>query len=250
MKPQEISARKHQKPCHHVARERPVLPQIGAFEKLFNSTCADCRGTCLAGKGSIKSVALFKGLGWLSWKIYYQSRPVGDVFVIFSRLFQLENREWLRLKDFLLLNLTPDRSGFSCCTLGPGSPIARPPNETNAPLKGQCLGPFAVTGRSFNGCSGLFDAFVADFSSQAKWEMPPVVHGLKPPVLLGSCWPRCSPWWMPGLLCLGSQVDGQDSERFRFKKDPGVSKGFCLEVFKYLRASKKHGIFVTPGYRI
>ena len=27
---------------------------------------------------------------------------------------------------------------------------------------------------------------------------------------------------------------------------PGVSKGCCLEVFKYL-ASKKHGTFVTPG---
>ena len=27
---------------------------------------------------------------------------------------------------------------------------------------------------------------------------------------------------------------------------PGVSKGFCLEVFKYLKASKKHS-FVTPG---
>ena len=28
---------------------------------------------------------------------------------------------------------------------------------------------------------------------------------------------------------------------------PGVSKDCCLEVFKYLRASKKHGTFVTPG---
>ena len=28
---------------------------------------------------------------------------------------------------------------------------------------------------------------------------------------------------------------------------PGVSKGCCLEVFKYLRASQKHGTFVTPG---
>ena len=27
---------------------------------------------------------------------------------------------------------------------------------------------------------------------------------------------------------------------------PGVSKGCCLEVFEYLRASKKH-FFVTPG---
>ena len=27
---------------------------------------------------------------------------------------------------------------------------------------------------------------------------------------------------------------------------PGVSKGCCLEVFKYIRASKKHS-FVTPG---
>ena len=28
---------------------------------------------------------------------------------------------------------------------------------------------------------------------------------------------------------------------------PGVSKGCCLEVFKYLRVSKKHS-FLTPGY--
>ena len=27
----------------------------------------------------------------------------------------------------------------------------------------------------------------------------------------------------------------------------GVSKGCCLEVFQYSRASKKHGTFVTPG---
>ena len=28
---------------------------------------------------------------------------------------------------------------------------------------------------------------------------------------------------------------------------PGVSKGCFLEVFKYSRASKTHGTFVTPG---
>ena len=28
---------------------------------------------------------------------------------------------------------------------------------------------------------------------------------------------------------------------------PGVSKGCFLEAFKYLRASKKHGTFETPG---
>ena len=38
------------------------------------------------------------------------------------------------------------------------------------------------------------------------------------------------------------------SEGLRFSKvhQPGVSKGCFLEVFKYLRASKKHGTFVTP----
>ena len=30
------------------------------------------------------------------------------------------------------------------------------------------------------------------------------------------------------------------------KENSGVSKGCCLEVFKYLRVSKKHS-FVTPG---
>ena len=34
----------------------------------------------------------------------------------------------------------------------------------------------------------------------------------------------------------------------RKKTKPGVSKGCYLEVFKYLRASKKHS-FVTPGIR-
>ena len=33
-----------------------------------------------------------------------------------------------------------------------------------------------------------------------------------------------------------------------FCSKPGVTRtGCCLEVFKYLRASKKHGTFVTPG---
>ena len=31
------------------------------------------------------------------------------------------------------------------------------------------------------------------------------------------------------------------------EKPPEVSKGCCLEVFKYLKTSKKHGTFVTPG---
>ena len=36
------------------------------------------------------------------------------------------------------------------------------------------------------------------------------------------------------------------SAKMMIKQQPGVSKGCCLEVFKYLRVSKKHS-FVTPG---
>ena len=39
---------------------------------------------------------------------------------------------------------------------------------------------------------------------------------------------------------------GQVEYSSKYFKEPGLSKGCCLEVFKYLRASKKHS-FVTPG---
>ena len=44
-----------------------------------------------------------------------------------------------------------------------------------------------------------------------------------------------------------SQYPRAEAEMFGKKTIPGVSKGFCLEVLKYFRSSKKHP-FVTPWF--
>ena len=52
--------------------------------------------------------------------------------------------------------------------------------------------------------------------------------------------------WLEGSASMRRGVTRKGKPGVLKKNEAGVSKRCCLEVFKHLRASKKHS-FVTPG---